>query len=238
MARPWSARERWWFRTRVLRRDAKPPRATRSAVRRIVTTGPISVLLALAVMHIPASATAGQGGATPTPDGTAVSAADCRAEPRPVADFAAIAAATPLSYPEVLRRAEAMNQIGTPPAGGVPADPAVVAGVTDAVKQIFACLLTEDFARYASLLTDDNFRRNFAGLDPRAVQATPNPSSMRVPLPLYQIEEVRVLPDGRVTAEIDAERGRSISVFVESDGRYLLDGGFELVDGGVPTPTP
>jgi hypothetical protein len=205
-------------------------------LRGTLVAGCVCLLVAVAVVLAPTSSTVGQGAATPIPDVAFVSADDCRAAPRPLADFEAIAAATPLSYVEVLRRARSQNRVGTPSPGGVPADPAVVAGVTDAIEQVFACLLTGDFARYASLLTDENFRRTFGGLDPRAALATPNPTSLEVPVPLSQIEEVLVLPDGRIAVRTQRERGPSLSIFVESNGRYLLDGGFELVDVATPTP--
>lgn len=231
-----TARGRSGLRTAVPYRPAERPTATRSSLRAFLATGLISLFVATAALLAPAPSMAKEGAATATPGVAVVSAADCRAAPRPLADFDAIAAATPLSFPEVLRRAESRNRIGTPPAGGVPADPATVAGVTAAVEQLYACLLTVDLRRYASLLTDENFRRNFAGLDPRVVSATPTPNSTRLPLALSQIEEVQVLPDGRVAVEIRAERGRSLSIFVEANGRYLLDVGFELADGGTPTP--
>jgi hypothetical protein len=196
----------------------------------------VYLLTTTAVLLAPPSSTFAQGVATPIPDVAVVSAADCHAEPRPLSDFEALAAATPLSYGEVLRRAEARERPGTPPPGGVPANPTVVAGVAEATEQIFACLLTGDFARYASLLSDENFRRTFGGLDPGTVLATPNPTSRDVPLPLHQIEEVLVLPDGRIAVRFQREGGSALSFFVESNGRYLLDGGFELIEAATQLP--
>lgn len=207
-------------------------------MRPTVVAACVCLLVVAALLLSSSSAAVGRGEASPIPDVAFVSAADCRATPRPLADFEANATATPLSLTEVLLRAEARERPGTPPPGGVPADPVVVAGVADAIQQAFACLFTGDIARYASLLSDENFRRNFHGLDPRALAGTPEAISVRVPLPLGQIEEILVLPDGRIAVRTQRERGPSLTFYVESNGRYLLDGGLELVEGTTRTPVP
>lgn len=226
------------LRTVVYRRAAEPSTVARYRMRQ-ASVGALACLFAVAALALaPSSSTIGRGAATPVPEVAVVSAEDCRAEPRPLDDFDAIAAATPLSYFEVLLRAQIADRPGTPPLGGVPADPAVVAGVAEAIKQQYACLLAGDLARFTALLTDDNFRRNFDGLDPRVVSEALVPNPIRLPLPLYQIEEVLVLPDGRIMVRIQRERGPTLHFYVESNGRYLLDGGFEVVDVATPMPAP
>lgn len=138
----------------------------------------------------------------------------------------------------MLLRAQAAERPGTPPPGGIPANPAVLAGIAEAIEQQYACLLDGDLARFTALLSDDNFRRNVGGLDPREVVEVNFANPIRLPLPLYQIDQVLVLPDGRIMVRIQRERGPTLHFYVESNGGYLLDGGFELVEASTATPAP
>ena len=135
----------------------------------------------------------------------------------------------------------------TPPAEGVPAAPDVVEAVSETIERFGACLNAGDQARAFALFSDEYLAAFFGGIagpDLTAEEAarqieqspppTPLPPEMRVPVP--SIEDVRVLPDGRVKTTIRTAVGRSLAVFVERDGRYLIDWTYELPGAGTPTP--
>ena len=78
-----------------------------------------------------------------------------------------------------------------------------------------------------------------------AAQLTEGVNAAPAPLPeaarsaLVEVREARVLADGRVVALVVGERpgdGETATaiVFVEEDGRYLIDGAFPVGDGGTP----
>lgn len=70
----------------------------------------------------------------------------------------------------------------------------------------------------------------------KVLAATPTPSFQ--PVPPISLDDVRVLPDGRVVAVVVAEGAEvtEAGVFVESDGRYLLNGNVALPTEATPVP--
>lgn len=190
------------------------------------------MLLVIPVLLFTIIPVAAQEGALATPPGM-VLASDCQAEPRPLEDFSAIVDATPGSFAELLEGTPIATAV--PPTGGVPAEPAVVEEINTAIEQIGACTATTDVRLFSALWTDDFFRRTLSGTDlSNVLGATPVPIQEPIPLPV--IDEVRVLPDGRITAMGRSEDGMGVFVFVESEGRYLLDDSFNLSLDGTPTP--
>lgn len=119
----------------------------------------------------------------------------------------------------------------------------MTAAITATSEEIVACINTGDFRRIAALMTDENFALFFGlfsgGSEPEAVMelatpaASPPPEQQAVSL---AIEEVRILADGRVAAISRGDRVRHLIVFAFVDGRYLLDGNFDLPAAGTPTP--
>jgi len=192
-------------------------------------------LLAIPLALYGAVPTPAQGSEAATPTRT-VSAADCQVDPRPPEDFDAIADATPGSFAQLLEGTPAATVVV--PTDSVSAEPEVVEAVTAAIEQIVACTATGDIARFSALWTDDYFRRSLGGASSSAELSTIlalTPVAVAEPVPLPVVEAVGILPDGRVAVETRNQNGRGLSIFVESDGRYLLDDSSPLEEG---TPTP
>lgn len=149
---------------------------------------------------------------------------ECRDEPRPLADFFALADITPTSATPAPRGS------GPPPEGGIPAAPVVVAESYEAVRHLTACGTTRDTRFVTALWTDDFFRRSLSGVDLDDVLTPAAPVTARLP----GMVSVRVLPDRRVLVETRTGAGTEFLAFVEQDGRYLLDDLFERTDTAFP----
>jgi hypothetical protein len=169
--------------------------------------------------------------------------AECLIEPRPVEDFIALTEATP----GVLQSEMQGIAVATPimPSGGIPADPAIVAAVTETVKESTACLNAGDIPRYTALYTDAAFVLAYGGgsiTDPEVFEqqldslATPRPLPPTERIEIPAVSDVRVLPDGRVTAILSSKGESDLSVFSESGGRYLFDWSYILPGAATPTP--
>ncbi|MDP9471227.1 MAG: cytochrome c [Chloroflexota bacterium] len=166
----------------------------------------------------------------------------CTVEPRTIASLQALAA-TPDAGPG-LHQAPLVNSGAATPVGD-PADSAVVAGVTDTLRQFVACSNAQDPLRRLALFSDESIRPAFAkGPSDAFVQLVatppvPRPAAGRVAL--AGIDDVRVLPDGRVRAMVTLDDpgahthdpGASMAgtlqtatvVFVHQDDRWLIDEG-------------
>lgn len=163
---------------------------------------------------------------------------ECRVEPRSIDEFRELpdsAVATP--------ERDVLVEEGRPVD-----DPEVIEGVTATVREQTACLNAWDIPRAAAFYTDEAFVRSFLGpgrditdeelenlLQPREIPADQLAR-------LISVDNVQILPDGRITAEVrgtppgnDHELTQQV-VFVESDGTYLIDGIAELPNQGTPTP--
>lgn len=116
-------------------------------------------------------------------------------------------------------------------ADGTPAEEALVEEVTEVVDMANACVAAGDLLRFLALTTD-----RFIVEDALAVEATPiiqGSPSMETPnaatptgmpgLPTGQVNEVRVLPDGRVIATVGEGQTAQYVLLVERDGNYLID---------------
>ena len=171
----------------------------------------------------------------------------CRVEPRPLAFFEPFLA-TPGA--EAGRTPVAA---GTPPPlpPGEPAEAATVAGVVDTVRLLYACLNGGDSLRAAALFTDASFERLFARfgrLPPEELAgfaAPPRPLPERLRTRLVEVRDVRMLADGRIGAVVvtddpvgppEGPEARFF-VFVETDGRFLIDEPIAYLGPAAP-PTP
>jgi hypothetical protein len=200
----------------------------------------IIFLAAPAGTHGPA-ASAQNSSAAATP--VIADPAECLIEPRPREDFMALTEATP----GVLQSEIQGIAVATPimPTGGVPADPSIVAAVTETVEESVACLNAGDIARFTALYTDEAFFLAYGGgeiTDPELAEqqlaslATPQPLPPDERVGIPAIRDVRVLPDGRVTAIISTTDGESLAVLSRSDGRYLYDWSYDLSTAATPEP--
>ncbi|MDP9355047.1 MAG: SH3 domain-containing protein, partial [Chloroflexota bacterium] len=189
----------------------------------------------------PAQEATPAAGALPVTPGPA----ECRAEPRPVAEVLAInAEATPTAG-----RAE--TETFEVPVGA-PVDTETVAGVTATVREVFACFNAGDVRRAFSLLTDERIR-DFVEEDPISeeelrgfLEATPEAVPAEQQLTLLAVSDVTELEDGRVGAFVvttDPLAGPDTIyvVVVQADDRWLVDDVIEFLaggEGGEATPTP
>jgi uncharacterized cupredoxin-like copper-binding protein len=125
------------------------------------------------------------------------------------------------------------------PLDGRPADPDTVAGVTEVVRELVACLNADDTARLVALFTDDYWRRLNAvefglGAEPnldRAGSLVPLAGQEGIP----SVEDVRVLADGRVAAVLrprleENEQFFNYYVFQRAADRWLIDEAVGVVD--------
>lgn len=182
--------------------------------------------------------------ATPAP----VDPAECRMAPRPADDVAALAGAPPGFHLTAMRSMMLGTPIAspTPPAGGVPADPAVVTAVTATLRELAACINAGDLQRAASLFTDRAFLWVFRGAEEDLSQeeiaeylasiATPTPLPPDRRASLTGDVDVQVLTDGRIVAVSQGFGGEAVAFFAEENGRYLIDTGFALPPAATPTP--
>jgi hypothetical protein len=145
----------------------------------------------------------------------------------------------PTSYEDAIQLPDAATEgrAGAPAEllpTGAPASDQQVAEVTETVQQLIDCVADGNAEKLSSLFSDDYWRRmNFMGLDYNASNAYAyaplvRPSSDRVP-PMPLIDDVIVLPDGRLAAALIPSFGRQSReafdyyVFVESNGVLLID---------------
>lgn len=184
-------------------------------------------------------------GAALAQDGTpvAVRASECTVSPRPTRDLIAV-----LKAPPGLAR-DAQNgtpvSLQAPPTGGGPANAETANAVTATAREAVACLNAGDLARLFSLYSENylvHFWGGIAGPDlsekevQERVQAleTPKPQPESDQLALIAVDDVEVLPDGRVMATVINNHGESRVVFVKDGDRYLVDWAYPLSGDGTP----
>jgi hypothetical protein len=134
---------------------------------------------------------------------------------------------------------------------GEAADEATIAAITATIRGYLACLNAGDLARALALYSDQGLRDLFAGAIANGATAEQILDSLGTPqsLPedqrnlLYGVDDVRVLPDGRVAALIIGDNlaepgppGPALIYFSQVDGRWLIDGFIRTEE--IVTPTP
>jgi hypothetical protein len=138
---------------------------------------------------------------------------------------------------------------------GEPADAETVDAVTATVREALACINTGNWLSVFAFFSDD-YSRRFGEANPISEAEV---EMLRTPVPempaearatLQAVREVRVLEDGRVAALVEtiypgeSPPGGEVDffVFVEEDGRWLIDDMVEDLEGQYPpvggTPTP
>lgn len=162
-------------------------------------------------------------------------AEDCLIEPRTLEAIAAMAG-TPASAPP------------TPElAGSEPADAATIAGITQTARELVACSNAGDTMRRLALYSDRRIRMSYPegptpALERMSREAMPVPEFEKVAL--LKLDEVMRMPDGRVSAlvaidnpllhthelatpGVNPQEDVARLVFVEQNGRWLIDGFLE-----------
>jgi len=193
----------------------------------------------LAIVALAPGVTLAQDG-TPTVDFVTPDPAECRIAPRSI-DSIASALATPIAGTPTTAKPE--GAVAT----GQPADAAeTVAAVTALAREATACGNLGDYRRVFALYTDNGLRVFAADRGMTAEQLAGALAATPVPLAEaswqgVRVRNVRIQPDGRVTAFIDFRSPQGVgSVFValvHQGDRYLVDS--EVVVPSRPaTPVP
>lgn len=168
--------------------------------------------------------------ATPAPDFVTPDPSECTVQARTVDNLRSFLA-TPEATP-----AEAVAATPTPfvAPDGTPADAETVAEVTATVREVTACLNANSFLQMLALYTDAYMARSFVeqGIAPAAVGllATPLPAMSADEWQAFAVQDVVVLPDGRVGARVlghspigGGSDFEQYFMFREENGRYLVD---------------
>lgn len=202
-----------------------------------------------------------QQDATPAA-GVAPDPAECQVEPRAADDLIAVwfpggtpIAATPEGSPaDASGTALDVNEDGTPVGAvidvpvGEPADAETIDAVTATVREVFACFNAGDFGRALSLFSDNLV----AGFGPEPgesiedvrgfLEAEPTPAPEGQRIVLIAVTDVVVMDDGRVGAIVTSNdptvepegMETALVIFVEEDGRWLVDEVIEEAVGAAP----
>jgi plastocyanin len=119
------------------------------------------------------------------------------------------------------------------PAAASPQHPVPIGAVSEVIQQYFACVNAGDFPRAFALVTDARLRQILGAwmddLSPGQIAAilTAPPVATSDPIASIEIDDVRILPNGKAEAEFrldDAFFPFSYVVTSEA-GRYLIDDG-------------
>jgi hypothetical protein len=194
----------------------------------------LSTIVGLTLVAGSASTTGSEPGASAASASPEASA--CRVAPRPRANFETLRG-TPGVLSAMLNGMPPATP--APPSAGVPADERTVAGITATLETFVACTNAGDLPRVAALLSDDYYRRFFGGIDLPGIEqlfATPAPLPEAMRARIVSIDDVRILDDGRVSAVVNLNGKPTLAVFVDGEGRYLLDASYPLPVAGTPAP--
>lgn len=163
--------------------------------------------------------------ATPTGEFITPDPAECTVQPRTVDElmrFLATPAGAAQATPDILL------------SEGEPADAEVAAEVTATTRELYACYNANAFLQVFALFTDDYLARSMSseGIAPEAIGlfATPIAAQAADERISIAVRDVQLLPDGRVGATVisrsplgDGAESPSTYIFVERDGRWLVD---------------
>lgn len=102
------------------------------------------------------------------------------------------------------------------------------------------CINAGDILRMMALWSDDYLRQQLGGVAFDAsmisAMATPQPPPGSGQITLLAVEDVRMLPDGRVTAQVHTQGEIDVILFRNVAGEYRIDGNIELSRDGMPAP--
>ena len=203
--------------------------------------GIVGILVALLLVPVVRAQPASPA-ASPVPFPTVA----CTVDPLPFDDFIAYTVAPPGITVSTLMGTPVSTP--NPPTGGTAASEEVVVAVTATLQQMVACVNAGDTQRLFTLYSDAFLSEFLGGIatlnddfDEAEVRqefgnATPVPIPPDQAVRLDAVDDVRLLPDGRVSAVIRVNDDRNLIIFAETGGRYLLDYSYELPDAATPTP--
>lgn len=181
-----------------------------------------AVLLATPGAGFAQSATPGAGQVVP--------AQLCQVAPRTVESLQAIIEEQPADGTDV------RIPVRFAPGEGTPADPATALAVTTVMTEVAACYNAGDLLRIYGLFTDNALIPALLPEDvAEAAQATPEPitsNGYEVP----EVTDVRVQPDGRVTAMVIFNDELALVTFAWNGERYLVDLFDDQIVQGLATP--
>jgi hypothetical protein len=192
----------------------------------------------MAIVALALGVTLAQDG-TPIVDFVTPDPAECRIAPRSI-DSIASALATPLAGTPTMVTPESDGTVGQA------ADAETVAAVAAIAREATACGNLGDYRRVFALYTDNGLRVFAADRGMTAEQLAGALAATPVPLPEaswqgVRVRNVRIQPDGRVTAFIDFRAPQGIgNVFIaliHQGDRYFVDSEV-AVPSAVATPTP
>jgi mono/diheme cytochrome c family protein len=127
--------------------------------------------------------------------------------------------------------------------GGAPADEATRTAIAQTSRELVACSNTGDILRRLALYSDNRLRYAYPQGPTRALEAiakSPLPLTLAERVALVNVEDVRTLPDGRVSAKVTVENPANHShdptavaagaqlevarlIFVKEAGRWRVD---------------
>ncbi len=133
---------------------------------------------------------------------------------------------------------------------GEPADAETAAAVAAATRELLACTNAYGFLGLVAVASDRHVRDVLAqdiatGVTEEAMAeflaAAPEPPTPEQSVAFVDVRDVVVLDDSRIGAVVVGDEPgvgelTLYFIFVEEDGRYLLDEQFELAMNGTPTP--
>jgi len=194
---------------------------------RATRTWPLAIVLAMATCV----QTAGAWQATPEPAAGAPKPEDCTVAPRSLPLDLKLATPVAATPSPILPGAEDLPD-------GVPAEAAAVAGITGTVVESLACRNAGNLLAAYALMTDDLVLKVIGppdGVPPELVALlTGKPEKVRRTerLELGGVSDARLLPDGRVAAQVvtlnaDTEF-TDVLVFVERGGAWLIDAAYPV----------
>ncbi len=156
----------------------------------------------------------------------------CTVEPRTIEQIQAISEGPDPSQPP-----------NATESGGLPADDATRKQIVDTARELVACSNAGDILRRLALYSDDRLHFAYPDGPTRALEAiakNPLPLALTDRVALISVDDVRTLPDGRVSAEVTVDnpgnhthdptavatpspRETAKLIFVEQNGRWLVD---------------
>ncbi len=209
----------------------------------------VTVIAAELIVSAPAAAQDATPSALPiTPD-----PAGCLVEPRTIDDLYTLLG-TPVPAPPEARQsmstpASSSTEVSLP--AGEPADSATATAITATIVEAYACFNAGDYLAAFALYSDDALQR-FTEQEPFTEDiaafflATPEAFPENFRSSVLAVRDARVLPDGRVGALVDTNdptappEGADVDfvVFVEQEGRYLIDEEITDLEGSPAAGTP
>ena len=198
-------------------------RRGRHRVALLVAATAVPILLLAPPLHVAAQ--------TGTP--VAVAPGRCEVEPRSAADLAALAGATP----RPTETASQPSPLGTAERSPL-APPDVVSGVAATMAELAACTNAGESTRALALFSDDLFLAFFGGVSAEDLGTMLTPAAavpLDDPIAEVSVEDVRLLPDGRVSATTRFDGVPSRAVLARVGDRYLIDAIEDLPEA---TPIP